>query len=172
MQLRRVSAPLLWLVAFTCMGFGQVPDYEYGKPEELKGVKKIYVFTDRELELHDNIVKNILKKLPHLIVTEQPEQADVILVFAARSTSLFAGLSGESTVQNDTIYSSSSANYTTVTEGHGNVIRLVSQNPIRFRLLMEFRDTRSLWWLERRTSTNFARAFVKAYEAANNLGKK
>lgn len=139
---------------------GQTTEFEYGKPDELKGVRSIYVYTGAELELHDNIVKNIKQKLPDLLIASNPVDADVILVFSADAQTFFSGLSGSTTIRSDgTMDSSSSARYSTIIEGKGQVVKLVAKN--RIRLLMEFSGSNSglrigFFSFEKRPSTNFA----------------
>jgi hypothetical protein len=166
MKISGVCSLTFCAVAFAGLALAQTPEIEYGKANELRGVKTIYVFTDKDLEVHDNIVKNILKKLPNLIITDEPEQADVVLIFAATAKTFFAGMSGSGTISKNQIDLDSTADYRTITQGWGQVIRIVGKDPIRFRILMQFTDSSRFIW-ERRTSTNFARAFVKACEAAN-----
>lgn len=149
---------------------GQTP--EYGSVDELKGVTKIYVFTGNDLEVRENIVNEIRKKLPHLIVTNTIAEADVSLAFDAfasttRSGSVTTG-SATASVFGNTVYGSGSSVTTpvdqTVIYATGFVVRFTPEN--RIRLLMQFSDVKSIIW-ERRPSTNFARAFVKAYKKAN-----
>jgi len=157
--------------------FGQQPliRFEYGSLEELRGVTKIYVYTGLELEVRNNIVKTIQSKLKHIAVTDRPEDAEVLLVFAADVNTFYAG-SWSNTTTAQGMYSGQSTTttssipiYHTVITGRGFVARLVGNDTIR--LLLEFEDSRSTIF-ERRPSTNFARAFVKAYEKANKEAKK
>jgi hypothetical protein len=46
-------------------------EYEYGNPQELKGVTKIYVYTGTQLSTRQDIVKDITKKLPQLQVVDR-----------------------------------------------------------------------------------------------------
>lgn len=156
--------------------------FEYGSPNELKGVTKIYVYTGSDLEARNNIVKTIQKKLKDIIFTEQPEDAEIHLLFAADASTFYAGTWRNSTTtesgtvnaqgtysgQSDTD-TSDTAIYRKVVTGTGVVGRLKDRDTIR--LLLDFEDSRS-YLLERRPSTNFARAFIKAYEKANKDVKK
>jgi hypothetical protein len=165
MRLTPITISILVLGCLTVFAFEQNTVFEYGQPGELKGVKSIFVYTGSELEVRNNIVKNIQKKLPELVIASNPEEADVILIFFADSNTYFSGLSGNSTIHSDgSINSSSSAHYRSVINATGQVGKWVGKN--RIRLLMDFSDSRSTI-LEKRPSTNFARAFVKAYEMAN-----
>jgi hypothetical protein len=161
-------------------------EYEYGNPQELKGVTKIYVYTGTQLSVRQDIGKGITKKLRQLQVVDKAEDAEVMLVFGADSTRAFAGLrtSGSSTsstaggTTNTDSSSVSRARYETVTSGSGLVGKVVGPN--RVRLLMDFSDSQhsgtglvsaGLGALHGSPSVNFAKAFIEAYLLANGKGK-
>jgi hypothetical protein len=58
--------------------------------------------------------------------------------------------------------------YRTVVTGVGQILKLAGPDTVK--LLMDFKDSRSTRF-ERRPSTNFAGAFIKAYEQANGVKK-
>ena len=139
---------------------------EYGDASELKGVRKIFVDTGTDLEVRENILKEIAKskkKLPGLEVVSRAEDAEVILAFGSSSDARLAGISTEAPAGSTT--ATSSAVYRTVTRGEGLVFKPLEGG--RIRLLMSFKDSRSSRF-ERRPSTNFAREFVRAYAKAND----
>lgn len=145
----------------------QAQSIEYGSPDDLKGVKKIFVDTGADMEVRANILKEIgksKKKLPDLEVVSRAEDAEVLLVFSGSSRSYVAGVNTEPI--GNTGSSTSSAIYQTVTDGGGVVIKPLGEN--RVRLVMSFKDSRTSRF-ERRPSTNFARAFVRAYMKANDV---
>lgn len=123
-------------------------DYEYGDPSELKGIEHIYVYTGVELGIRNSIVKIITKALPELTVTASPEEAEVILVYGAADPG------------NQVMFGLTHKNEW----GKGFVIRVTADG--RKRVLISFEDTATTIY-ERSPTGNFARAFVKAYKAAN-----
>src|SRR6266567_1661813 len=159
--------------------------FEYGSPDELKGVTKVYVYTGPQLEVRNNIVNAIQKSLKNIVITDRPENAEVHLVFAADASTFYAGTWRNSTTTDSgtingrsqtygntttaqgtysgqsTTSTSSTPIYRTVVTGVGFVGKLVGKDTVR--LLLDFKDSRSTIW-ERRPSTNFAKAFIKAYE--------
>lgn len=148
------------------------PVFEYGGIRDLKGVTKIFIYTGVELGLRNNIAKNIKKKVKNLIITDRPEDADIILLFAEDWDRYLVSVwqNTQATVQTGD-YSGSGTTTTTTTpvyqsgiHGSGLVVKHVSGS--RFRLLMQFKDSKSWLW-ERDPSTNFARAFANAYKKAN-----
>lgn len=131
---------ILLLIQFS--PFAQKPRFEYGSSEELKGVTKIFISTDTETRARPNIIKEINKKkreLSGLEIVERAEDAEVLLVYEAT-------VSGRKVT------------------GHGYAAKPMGEN--RLRILLDFDDRRASL-LERRPSTNFARAFIKAYLKAN-----
>ena len=174
--------------------FAQEPqiNFEYGTPEELKGVTKIYILTGPDIGARNNILKTIQKKLRDIVVTESPETAEVVLLFGDITDTRFLGIwdnsstttrgrmkgqsqtfgsmttgSGTYSERSNTT-SSSIPRYQKIITGNGLVVKMLGGNNIR--LLMDFEDTQKTK-LERDPSTNFARAFIKAYKEANRNKK-
>ena len=145
--------------------------FEYGSAAELKGITKIFIDAGAELEVRDNIAKLIRKDLPNLTIADKPEDAEISLVFVSDSSTYFAGMQSTTTPDYGTggTQTSSTPTYRRVVVGDGLVVKPIGPN--RARLLMKFGDARKTVF-ERRPSTNFARAFVKAYREANKEEKK
>jgi hypothetical protein len=130
--------------------FAQGVTIEPGSPSELRGITNIYIQTDvhagtSNSAVQKHIRQEITKKLPALHITDKPEDAEIMLVFTGNWSTGFLRLTNAIT-------------------STGVVVK--SLGPDRVRLLMNFTDART-GFLERRPSTNFARAFVKAYLEAN-----
>lgn len=160
MALRTCCFIVLLCVSITA----QSPTIEYGNESELKGVKSIYIYTGTNLEVRNNILKEIQKKLKAITVTNKPEDADVCLIFESDFATFYAGAYSTATVDGSTIQGNSTARYRSVVYGSGMVMKIKEDGTPR--LLLDFKDSRATRF-ERRPSTNFARAFVKAYEKAN-----
>jgi hypothetical protein len=159
---------LFALLLVTCALWAQGPVIEYGKPEELKGVTKIYIYTGTDIEVRQNIIKEIAKKLPSLQIADKPEEAQVFLLFAADSSTFLSSLQTTSENTGGGTTSSSTPIYRRVISATGAVAKPIGPN--RVRLLMDFKDSRSTVF-ERRPSTNFARKFVEAYLKVNGKHK-
>ncbi len=85
---RRVS--LISVVALLFAIQAAAGTLQYGKEEELHGVTKIFIDTDGDLELHNNIVKEMLDDLPEpspLTIVDTPEDAELIIVVSSVITS-------------------------------------------------------------------------------------
>lgn len=138
--------------------------FEYGSPDDLKGVTSVYVYTGTDTELRENIREKLTKELPNLTLASRSEEAQVHLIFSADISTYVRGVN--TTAGPNTNYSQSNVQYGRVVDGRGLVLKVeAGKQPI---LLFDFKDSRSTIFA-RRPSTNFAKAFVKAYKKANGL---
>jgi hypothetical protein len=76
---RRMSWLSLIVLAIAFPVFAQAPIIEYGQPEELRGVSKIFVNTGVYVQERDMIVKVIRKRLRNLEIVSRPEDSDIHL---------------------------------------------------------------------------------------------
>lgn len=155
----------------------QQEQLEYGSIADLRGVTHIYVDTDGDMELHKKIVKEITKKLKNIVVTADPYEGEVCLVYRTYSRRYHAGTSAEGTISDDEldndkirIQTQSRHQYRTAIYGVGRVVILKPNNVVR--IITSFDDSKGdkpplATLFERKPSINFARAFVKAYKEAN-----
>ena len=126
------------------------PAVEYGQSSELKGVRSFYVYTDTDLELHDNIVYEIKKRLPGLALADRPETADVVLIFSAHADTFISGVTttvydNRTTVggyTNGDVSARSAPRYSTVVQGKGLVVRFTPDGNLR--MLETFQATKSM----------------------------
>jgi hypothetical protein len=146
----------------------QGPVIEYGKAEELKGVTKIFIYTGTDVEVRQNMIKEIAKKLPALQILDRPDDAEILILFAADSASFLSNLHTASTNIGGTVHSNSTPTYHSVIFGKGTVVK--PAGPDRMRVLMQFNESRHSVF-ERRPSTNIARDFVEAYLKVNGKSK-
>ncbi len=72
---------------------------EYGEASELKGVTRIFIYTADDLESRNNIMDIIRKNRPEIVVTEQAAEAQVILLFAWKSSVQLSAVVGSSQAQ-------------------------------------------------------------------------
>jgi hypothetical protein len=159
--------------------------YEHGSIKDLKGVSKIYVSAGSALQERNNIVSTIQKKLNNIKVTKSAKEAEVVLFYFAfvscadtnLSTKNNQGISGTNVkalgdssgsygyyAGMSPLETSTSAYNTKVINSNGEVLKSVGEN--KFRLIMKFKD-KTTAGIGRDPSTNFAKAFIKAYESAN-----
>jgi hypothetical protein len=80
--MRKFGFSLLLIMMATVTALSQRVIVDQGKPDELKGITKIYLKADDDAA-HQSIVKEIKTGLPDLIFTDTPDEADIWLVFNA-----------------------------------------------------------------------------------------
>lgn len=137
---------------------------EDGSVSELRGIKKIYVDAGTDDEEQRNIVGEVLKYLPQLTVVDAAKEAEVIMAFKASERT-----QNDKFVQKDAFTGEVKNSWNIRLDmevGRGQVLRQVT--PAHLRSLLKFEDPHTNKF-ERKPSTNFARAFVKAYKLANGL---
>lgn len=143
----------LVLVVMNVLARQEQPAIEYGKPEELKGITKIFVDAGTDLKARESIVEEIKKKLPNLTITESSDDAEVILIYSqSERPRIVDGTSSRPIIA-----------------GGGMVVRPLSNNKVR--LLMSHKTTKKNIF-QSDVSEKFAREFVKAYAKANGETKK
>jgi hypothetical protein len=136
---------------------------EFGSCDELKGVSKFYVDTGGDRESREEITGEVLQLLPGLEIVDRPEQAECVLLFYAYGrTDRIPPARNTYTGKMEEIAPLK------VTVGRGWVIRPLP--PDRQRVLWYYEDTKHSP-IERKPTTNFARAFVGEYRKANGLPK-
>jgi hypothetical protein len=138
----------LLILTFTLSVAAQTPIIETGRPEELRGVTKVFVGLDAEQR--QVVVKEIKKELPNLEIVSRPEESDIHLLFFLKET------------RDGRI------------ESLGTVVKLIDVK--RARTLFSFKDDLPPIYaqhsaknrgIEYAMPLNFAREFVKAYKKAN-----
>jgi hypothetical protein len=141
----------LIVLTFALPVLAQTPIIEYGEPDELRGVKKVFVDTGHDSQQRGVVVKEIKKQLPDLEIVSHPEESDIHLRFFLKEKR-----DGR-------------------TEGIGTIVKLIDAN--RARALLSFKDYLSpiyernsikSYGIEYIMPIKFAREFVKAYKKANN----
>src|SRR5262245_20519629 len=150
MRLRIMSQLFLLVLACAFPVFGQGPTIEYGQPDELRGVTKVFVDTRTYVRQREMIVKAITKSLPNLEVVSRPEESDIHLRYSLKDLR-----NGQS-------------------KGLGTVVKLVGGN--RERVLLSFEDefppifepgSIVSYAYQQARPRRFAIEFVKAYQRAN-----
>ncbi len=165
-QCRIGSLAVTLILALSVSATAQGVIYEYGSTAELEGVMRVYVYAGSDIDVQQNMVKEIAKKLPQLQIADRPEDAEVILIFSSDSSTFLSNLN-TSTYGGTT--TTTTPQYSSVQYGSGLLVKRGSA-AMRLRVLAEFKDNRHTIF-ERRMSTNIARDFVKAYQKANGKSK-
>lgn len=134
---------------------------EFGKPEELKGLKKFYVDTWGDRAAREELTGELLRLMPSLELVDRTEQADCVILYSpyARMEQPFVtDMKGR--VQYETPKR--------VRGGRGWAVKPLAAD--RQRVILYYEDMKYSF-AEREPTTNFARAFIDAYKKANGIPK-
>jgi hypothetical protein len=148
------SALTTLIFAFALPATAQTSTIEYGQPGELQGVRKVFVDTGTDMESRDRIVREIQKGAPSLTVVSRPEDADIHLRFYLDDEDNYAVI----------VPARGRVGVGSASRGSGTVVKVVDDK--RLRVLWSYKGSQRTF-LERRTSTNFGREFVKLYRRYN-----
>jgi hypothetical protein len=162
--MNRVALTLICLALVSTASLAQGIT-EYGKPDELKGVTKIFIFTGAEMKDRERIIKELeksKKKAPDLVIVDRPADAEVVLVYSVTNEEWVSSIRTNPNAGSSD--STSTPIYMDTDTGTGRVIKPLPDGGMR--LLMSFKDEQTYRWA-RNPVTNFARAFMKAYLKAN-----
>ena len=140
------------IFTFFLFGFFQIcaaQDYEYGKPDELKGRSKVYIDAGADVESYDRIKKVLVKEaVAGLTIVDEMKDADIILSFRGGSENVTVG---RATHKQKT--------------GKGFV---ALPDEKRLRVVMNFESSEDKWG-EAKPATKFAKKFIEEYKKANNI---
>ena len=139
----------------TLLPAAQNSGISYGKPEELKGLKKIFVDTGGDLKNRERIIREIKDAKLGVELLDSEAGAEVVLDFGAGRSERLIGNIGRGTGGLVT------KRYQT---GKGHVFVGGGQN----RIVMSYEGEETHPW-EDKPATNFGKAFVKAYKKANGI---
>lgn len=149
----------LALTALTILLPAQNTDTVYGRPSDLKGLKKVFVDAGGDLKNRERVMKEIEKAKLDLTLLDSAEGAEIILNFGGGSESRVGQVV---TSPSGTV---STPLYRKIPTGQG-VAYVVKGD--KLAVVMSFEDEQTTGW-ERKPATNFGRDFVKLYKKANGL---
>jgi hypothetical protein len=147
--------PLLFLLLLFPVSVN-AQTFDYGKPIELRGLKRVFVDAGADTKSRDKITKEIEKAKLGVEMLDSPDTAEVILVFNSGTDKRLVGSANRS-----------NASIAEVVLSTGEGMVLIPKGE-RSRLILSFHDVQQTVF-ERRPTSNFAREFIKAYKQANNI---
>ena len=142
---------------FALLLISHAPQTEYGKPEELKGLTKVFVDTGGNMKDRGRIENEIRKSKIGVELLDSSDGAEVVLKFGGGKEEL-AGVSLGSI-----LFPGVAIRSVNVGEGHVYVLR--GGKP---KLVMSYEGVETHLW-EKKPAKNFGKRFVKAYKKANGL---
>jgi hypothetical protein len=153
---------LLLAIAVAPPLLAQVGRTEYGKPDELKGLTKVFIDTAGDLKNRERIAKEIEKAKLGLTLLDSAEGAEIVIDFRGGKEREFGGVHARPDGNGGAV---ATARTNVVTVGAGAVYVARAD---RLRVVMSFED-REETVFEKKPATNFGRDFVKAYKKANGI---
>lgn len=157
--MRKIILLTFILLTFSFSGFAQ--EYEYGKPAELKDLKKVFIDTGTDLKSREGIIKEIEKAMLGIEFVDEAKIADVILAFRGETNEVETG--GNSQIIGNSVITNT--NRVRLAAGQGLVL-IYGKNKMRLLISAENSQQSKL---EKKPSTKFAKEFVKQYKIANGL---
>lgn len=135
--------------------------YEYGMPDDLKGLTKYYVDTSGDIKARNDIVKEVSKALPQLQLMDDIETSQIRLSFMGSVQDV---VGNARTVGNSTYVDNER-----LPIGTGLVwIDPRGADKSKLRVVLNF-ASRQDSKLEKMPYTKFAKEFIKTYKKANGL---
>jgi len=154
---------LLYLLLSTSTATAVVAQsFEYGKPSELKGLKKVFVDTGGDMKNRDRISNEIQKANLGVELLDSADGAEVILSFQGGKEKQMAGVNSTTDSSGNT---HSTPSYRKITVGAGQVFVVRGD---KLRVVLSFDDEEKTIF-EKKPATNFGKTFVKAYKKANDM---
>src|SRR5947209_1601349 len=130
---------------------------EYGKPSDLKGVRRIFVDTGTDLNDRERIIKEIKKAKLDVEILSSPDGAELILSFTSEKSKEIADIKTSKPIV-EGFPARSRVTYEEVESGKGAAYVPL---PNRRRVLFS--------WEKEGSASNFASAFIKEFKKANGL---
>lgn len=135
---------------------------EYGKPSELKGLKRVFVDTGGDMKNRERIQNEIQKANLGVELLDSADGAEVIISFQGGKEKQMSGVNSTTDSYGNT---RSTPSYRKITVGAGQVFVVRGD---KLRVVLSFDDEEKTVF-EKKPATNFGKTFVKAYKKANDL---
>jgi hypothetical protein len=163
-----MKTPMLLLFVLL-LSFTASAQIEYGKASDLKGLTKVFLDTGADMEVRDRIVKQLEKANLGIEILGSDDEAEIMLVFRDQESDTVTGATSNTS---DDGWWGRTTNTTIVKvpliAGEGRVF--VKGSSGKARLVLSVKNSQQSR-LEKRPSTKFANAFIKAYQEANGVKK-
>jgi len=141
---------LLALFATFVAAQDKEPEYEYGRPSELKGLTKLFIDTHADTQNYDRLVKEIkaTSALKDLKIVETAEEAEIIILYKGDI---------------ERVLTPPTASLALI---QGQALVFVVKGLNKPRLVMRYGNVQESAW-EQKPSTKFIKEFAKTYKTAN-----
>lgn len=135
-------------------------DFEYGKPEELKGLIAVYVDTGGDLKDRNKIVEKINEANIGLRVVDSREDAEIFIKFETETSKQAVSRTIKNTYDDRFSVNVTSKETVKIGDGRVTIKGKTSDNP---RVVMSFDGG------NKNPAAAFVKDFIKTYKKANNL---
>jgi hypothetical protein len=150
---------VLFVIGFLAYS-ASAQDFEYGKPEELKGLVAVYVDTHGNLKDRDKIVQEISEANLGLKVVESKQEAEVFIDFSTESSKQAVSRTIKNTYDDRYSVNVTSRVIVKIGDGRVTIKGKTSNNP---RVVMSFNGGNN------NPAAAFVKDFIKAYKKANSI---
>jgi len=138
-------------------------EFEYGQPEELKGLTKLYIGTGSDIKNRNQIINEINKAQVGIVVVDTYAEAEMIMSFQGEKQTVVTGVNTQPATSSVPV-AISTPRYGQRITGAGDVA--IRGKGGRLRYVLSFEGEKR--WTNM-PSERFAKTFLKAYKKANGL---
>lgn len=163
--MNKMILPLLIIFACCITVFSQ--QFEYGKTSDLKGLTKIFLDTGADMETRNRIIENIEKAKLGVEFLGSMDDAQIVMTFRDETNEVITGVNTNVTTNPYGGTANTTAVRVPLINGAGNVF-VANKDGTNPKLVLSVTNSQQSRW-EKRPSTKFANAFIKAYKEANGI---
>ena len=160
----KMTLLLITLLALSLSTYSQ--KFEYGTNADLKGLTKIFLDTGTDMETRKRIIEVINKaKLPGIEFLGSADEAEIYMTFGGETVETITGATTNTTPNPYVITTTTNYVKVPLINGAGTVF-VANKGGSKPKLILSVQNSQQSR-LEKRPSTKFANAFIKAYKEAN-----
>ncbi len=140
--------------------FAVAQEYEYGKPDDLKGLTTVYIDTHGNIKDREKIIEEIKKAKLDLTAVDAKSDATIFINFSTTTSRQAVGRTIVNPV--DPQYNAHVVSEYDLEAGDG-MVTVKGKSPTVPRVVLNFHGGR------RNPAGDFVKKFIKAYKEANGL---
>ena len=77
--MRAFAAAILLACTGSAAAYAACPSFEYGRPAEIKGVRKVFIDVGPEITMRNEMAEQLERELPGLKITDHAEDAEAVI---------------------------------------------------------------------------------------------
>lgn len=153
--------PIIFVLLYVSVSFGQ--SYEYGKPEELKGLTKVSIDTGTDIQSRNWMVKEFEKAKLKLEIVDV-EDAQIYIIFIS---SKVEGSTTATTNPNGLGGANTTIDNQTLRRGNAGIF-IAGKSKDKLRILLNYDFVQKSLLLDK-PAEKVAKNFIKEYKKANGI---